>query len=105
MKTFWEVVGIIFTIIAVASMVTIIVEMARNSEMITFSQALQTVGVPASLLATVCVLWAIRYHHGETKAILNEIALSVAPEDVEVCECLPETHEEPKEEPQEKPDV
>jgi hypothetical protein len=105
MKTFWEVLGILFTVIAVASMVTIIVEMARNSEMITFSQALQTIGVPASLLATVCVLWTIRYQHGETRATLNEIAMSVAPEDVEVCECLPETHEEQKEETQEKIDV
>jgi hypothetical protein len=105
MKTFWEVLGILFTIIAVASMVTIIVEMARNSEMITFSQALQTIGVPASLLATVCVLWAIRYQHGETKATLSEIAMSVAPEEVEVCECLPEKLEEKKEETPEQTDV
>lgn len=105
MKTFWEVLGILFTVIAVASMVTLIVYMAQNSEQITFSQALQTIGVPASLLATVCVLWAIRYQHGETKTTLNEIAMSVAPEDVEVGEYLPETHEELKDETQENTEV
>jgi hypothetical protein len=104
MKTFWEVVGILFTVIAVASMVTLIVEMARAWDQITFSQALQTIGVPASLLATVCVLWTIRYQHGETRATLNEIAMSMAPEEGEICECLPETPEESKEEMQEKTD-
>lgn len=104
MKTFWEVLGIIFTVVAVASIVAIIVEMALAWDQITFSQALQTIGVPASLLATVCVLWAIRYQHGETKTTLSEIAMSVAPEDIEALECMPETQEEPKEETQEKTD-
>jgi len=73
MKTFWEIVGIIFTIIALAGFIVTTIYLIQNYEAAGgFQGLLQNLAVPATLLGGVAVLWAIRYQVGERRVCENE---------------------------------
>ena len=73
MKTFWEIVGIIFTIIALAGFIVTAIYLIQNYEAAGgFQGLLQNLAVPATLLGGVAVLWAIRYQVGERKVYEKE---------------------------------
>lgn len=74
MKTFWEIVGIIFTVIALAGFIVTVVILVQNIEQVGgFQGLLQNLAVPATLVAGVAVLWAIRYQVGERRVYENEV--------------------------------
>ncbi len=74
MKTFWEIIGIIFTVIALAGFIVTGIYLIQNYEQAGgFQGLLQNLAVPATLLAGVAVLWAIRYQVGERRVCENEV--------------------------------
>jgi uncharacterized membrane protein YdjX (TVP38/TMEM64 family) len=74
MKTFWEILGVVFTVIALAGFIVTVIILVQNYEQVGgFQGLLQNLAVPATLVAGMAVLWAIRYQVGERQARETEV--------------------------------
>jgi type VI protein secretion system component VasK len=73
MKTFWEVIGIVLTVIALAGFIITVVYLAQNYDAAGgFSGLLRAIAVSATLLAGVAVLWVVRYQMAERHATIEK---------------------------------
>ncbi len=59
MKIFWIVLGLIFTLIALASFILTLIDAFAALDQVGLSRIVQAVGIPAVLLAIASILWGI----------------------------------------------